>query len=145
MIVKDYLQIEKRDFDETYASVVRSNTSCMMLVIALVLDYQIRQFDIKTTFLYDQMNRMIYTDQSKNFEKRNTNSLKACLLNTSLYDLMQTSYLWFDEIKKTLITYDLAQSKHDEALFFKKELYVSLYVNDIKIFASDAQSLDHFS
>jgi hypothetical protein len=142
-VVKDYRQIEERDFDETYASVVRSDTSRMMLIIVSVLSYQIRQFDIKTIFLYDQMNRMIYTDQSKDFETRSFN--KTCLLNINLYDLMQSSHLWFDEIKETLIEYDLTQSKHDEALLFKKELYVTLYVNDIKTFASDAQSIDHLS
>jgi hypothetical protein len=144
-VVKGYRQIENRDFDETYASVVRSDTSRMMLAIASVLSYQIRQFDIKTAFLYDQMDRMIYIDQSKGFEKEGTS--KTCLLNIDLYDLVQSPHLWFDEIKGTLITYDLAQSKHDEALFFdvKRRLYVILYVNDIKIFVSDAQSIDYFS
>jgi hypothetical protein len=58
---------------------------------------------------------------------------------------MQSSHLWFDEIKRKLLTYELIQSKHDEALFFKKELYVTLYVDDIKTFVSDAQSIDHLS
>jgi hypothetical protein len=54
-VAKGYRQIEGRDFDETYAPVVRSDTSRMMLAIASVLGYQIRQFDIKTAFLYGQM------------------------------------------------------------------------------------------
>jgi hypothetical protein len=58
---------------------------------------------------------------------------------------MQSLHLWFDEIKRKSLTYELTQSKHDEALFFKEELYVTLYVNDIKTFVSDAQSIDHFS
>jgi hypothetical protein len=39
----------------------------------------------------------------------------------------------------------LTQLKHDEALFFKEELYVTLHVNDIKTFAFDAQSIDHLN
>jgi hypothetical protein len=146
-VAKGYRQIEGRDFDETYASVVRSDTSRMMLAIASVLSYQIRQFDIKTAFLYGQMDRMIYTDQSKGFEKEGTNPPKSCLLNTGLYGLVQSPHLWFDEIKGTLIEYGLAQSKHDEPLFFdtKRSLYVTLYVDDIKVFAPDVQSIDHLS
>ncbi len=142
-MIKNYRQIKDKDFDETYVFVIRVDTSRMMLTIVAVLNYQIRQFDIKTAFLYDQMNRMIYTDQLKDFEIEE--SKKTCLLNTDLYELMQSSHLWFDEIKKKLLTYELTQSKHDEALFFKEELYVTLYVNDIKTFVSDAKSIDHLS
>ncbi len=85
-MIKDYRQIKDRNFDETHVFVVKANISRMMLVIVAVLNYQIRQFDIKTIFLYEQMNRMIYTDQSKNFEIDDSN--KTCLLNTDLYELM---------------------------------------------------------
>ncbi len=106
-VVKSYRQIKNRNFDETYISIVKSNTFRMMLAIVSVLNYQIKQFDIKTIFLYDQINRMIYIDQSKNFEKKNINSFKTCLLNIDLYDLMQNFHFWFDEIKRTVIEYDL--------------------------------------
>ncbi len=89
------------------------------------------------------MNRMIYIDQSKDFEIEDSN--KTCLLNIDLYELMQSFHLWFDEIKKKLLTYELIQSKHDEALFFKEELYVTLYVNDIKTFVFDAKLIDHLN
>jgi hypothetical protein len=142
-VIKNYRQIEDKNFDETYVFVIKVDTFRMMLIIVAVLNYQIRQFDIKTTFLYDQMNWMIYIDQSKDFEIESSN--KTCLLNTDLYELMQSFYLWFDEIKRKLLTYELTQSKHDEALFFKEELYVTLYVNDIKTFVFDAKSIDHFN
>jgi hypothetical protein len=90
------------------------------------------------------MNRMIYIVQSKDFEK---NKNKACLLNLNLYDLVQSVYLWFQEIKMKMLAYDLIQSKHDEALFFnqKRSLYVIVYVNDIKIFVSINQMIDELS
>jgi hypothetical protein len=90
-VIKNYRQIKDKDFDETYAFVIRVDTSRMMLTIVAVLNYQIRQFDIKTAFLYDQMNRMIYIDQSKDFEIEDSN--KTCLLNIDLYELMQSSHL----------------------------------------------------
>jgi hypothetical protein len=90
-MIKDYRQIKNKDFDETYVLVVKVNIFRMMLIIVAILNYQIRQFDIKTTFLYDQMNRMIYIDQSKDFEIENFN--KICLLNIDLYKLMQSFHL----------------------------------------------------
>jgi hypothetical protein len=46
-----------------------------------------------------------------------------------------------------MIEYELTQSKHDEALFFdqKRRLYVTIYVNDIKVFAPTNQVIDDLS
>jgi hypothetical protein len=46
-----------------------------------------------------------------------------------------------------MIEYELTQSKHDEVLFFdqKKRLYVTIYVNDIKVFAPINQEIDELS
>ncbi len=46
-----------------------------------------------------------------------------------------------------MLGYGLTQSKHDEALFFdqKRRLYVTIYVNDIKVFAPTNQMIDDLS
>jgi hypothetical protein len=43
-----------------------------------------------------------------------------------------------------MIKYELIQSKHDEALFFdqKRRLYITIYVNDIKVFVFINQEID---
>ncbi len=145
-VAHDYRQIEKIDYEEKYVSVVRSDTSRILLSIATTLDWKIRQFDVKLAFLNEMMNRMIYTIQSTEFEISEEKD-KACLLNLSLYDLMQSAYLWFQEIKIKMLAYDLIQSKHDKALFFdqKRSLYVIVYVDDIKIFVSINQIIDELS
>ncbi len=98
-VIKSYRHIERRDFDKIYVSVVKLNTFCIMLTIVAMLSYQIRQFDIKTIFLYDWMNEMIYTDQSKNFETRDTN--KTCLCYDTMIILLmkhRQSYFIRNEI-----------------------------------------------
>ncbi len=46
-----------------------------------------------------------------------------------------------------MLEYGLTQSKHDEALFFdqKRRLYVTIYVDDIKVFAPTNQEIDRLS
>jgi hypothetical protein len=146
-VAHDYRQIEGVDYEEKYAPVVRSDTFRILLSIAVTLNWKIRQFDVKLAFLNEMMNRMIYIVQSKEFERRDKDKDKACLLNLDLYELMQSTYLWFQEIKIKMLAYDLIQSKHDEALFLnqKRSLYVIVYVNDIKIFASINQMIDELS
>ncbi len=91
------------------------------------------------------MNRMIYTVQSKEFETDEKD--KVCLLNLELYGLVQSAYLWFQKIRVKMLEYELTQSKHDEALFFdqKRRLYVTVYVDDIKVFAPTNQEIDELS
>jgi hypothetical protein len=143
-VIHNYRQIEKIDYEEKYVFVVKSDTFRILLSIAIILDWKIRQFDVKLAFLNEMMNRMIYIVQSKDFEKSKD---KACLLNLELYDLVQSAYLWFQEIKIKMLAYNLIQSKHDEALFFdqKRSLYVIVYVNDIKVFAFINQMIDELS
>jgi histone deacetylase 1/2 len=89
-VAHDYRQIEDLDYEKKYASVIRSDTSRILLSIAASLDWKIRQFDVKLAFLNEIMNRMIYIVQSKDFE---TKKSKACLLNLRLYGLVQSAYL----------------------------------------------------
>ncbi len=46
-----------------------------------------------------------------------------------------------------MIEYELTQSKHNETLFFdhKRRLYVTIYVNNIKVFASINKKFDELS
>jgi hypothetical protein len=142
----DYKQIEKINYEEKYAFVMRSDTSRILLSIATILDWKIRQFDVTLAFLNEMMNRMIYIVQSKEFEISEEKD-KTCLLNLDLHELMQSAYFWFQEIKIKMLAYDLIQSKHDKALFFnqKRSLYVTVYMNDIKIFVSINQMIDELS
>ncbi len=144
-VAHDYRQIEDVNYEEKYASVVKSDTSRILLSIAAILDWKIRQFDVKLVFLNEVMNRMIYIVQSKEFEREDKD--KTCLLNLDLYELVQSAYLWFQEIKIKMLAYDLIQSKHDEALFLnqKRSLYVIVYVNDIKVFAPINEIIDEVS
>ncbi len=106
-MIHDYRQIEDVNYEEKYVSVIRSDTSRILLSIATILEWKIRQFDVKLVFLNEVMNRMIYIVQSKEFEQRDKDKNKTCLLNLGLYDLMQSAYLWFQEIKIKMLAYDL--------------------------------------
>ena len=135
-VAKGYRQVEGRDYEETYAPVVRSDTSRILLAISAKLGWKIKQYDIDTAFLYGPMDRRLYTIQPQGFEQGNG---LVCLLNMALYGLVQSAYLWFGELKGTLKDFGLTQSKHDDALFYNtsRSLYITVYVDDIKVFCPD--------
>jgi hypothetical protein len=47
----NYRQIEDVNYEEKYVSVVRSDTFRILLSITVILDWKIRQFDVKLVFL----------------------------------------------------------------------------------------------
>jgi hypothetical protein len=91
-VAHDYRQIEDLDYEKKYASVIKSDTSRILLSIAASLNWKICELDVKLAFLNEIMNRIIYIVQSKEFEQKDDKN-KACLLNLRLYNLVQSVYL----------------------------------------------------
>lgn len=58
-------QVEGRDYEETYAPVVRSDTSRILIAFSAKLGY------IDTAVPYEPMNRLLYTIQPQGFEQGN--------------------------------------------------------------------------
>jgi hypothetical protein len=68
-----------------------------MYVIIVVNDWEIEQMNVKTTFLYDKILEDVYVVQLTNFEK---NVNQVCKLNKALYNLKQSSRIWFETLIK---------------------------------------------
>ena len=86
LVVKDYAQKSKIDFDEIFLLVVRLTTIWIILVIIAVMDLELEQMGVKTVFLYGDLEQKIYMAQSEGFIKKNKEEL-VCQLNKSLYSL----------------------------------------------------------
>ena len=67
LIVKGFSQVEEINFDELFSPVVHYETVCLYLAIAVLEDWDIHSVDIKTTYLYNDLNEEIYMKQSKDF------------------------------------------------------------------------------
>ena len=68
-------------------------------------------------------------------------------MNKGLYGLKQSGNLWFHEAAGTLTNkLSLTQLKYDPALFFnkKKQLYITLYVNDFKAISPNKKVIKWF-
>ncbi len=124
-VAKGYRQVEDRDYEETYAPGVRSDTSRTLLAISAKLGWNIKQYDIDTVFLYGPMDRRLYITQPQGFEKGNW---LVRLLIMAPYRLVQSEYLWFGDLKGTLKDFGLTKSKNDDASFYNTSgsLYITV-------------------
>ena len=58
-VVKGF-QIFRIDYEETFSPIARFETVCLVLALAALHDWEIEVLDVKTTFLFDELDEEIY-------------------------------------------------------------------------------------
>lgn len=128
-MVKGCSQKPGIDFNETFSPVARFDSIRILLAIAAAKDYEIYQFDIKTAFLYGNLEEIICMKQPEGFED---DTGRVCRLNKSLYGLKQAPRQWNMKFDDFMQCFGLNPSKADSCVYTTEdgELYVALYVDD---------------
>ena len=113
LVAKGYSQSYGIDYDETYAPVAKADNIHTLSSIAAAEDYELVQFDIKTTFLHGDLSEDIYMDQPLGFEHPGG---KVCHLRKSLYGLKQANRCWNQKFNTFLVRYDLQPTTTDSCV-----------------------------
>jgi hypothetical protein len=96
-MTREFEQIERLDYTKTFISMIKLMNYKTMYVIIVVNDWKIEQMNIKTTFLYDKIQKNVFVVQFTRFEQEIN---KICKLNKILYDFKQFSKVWFETLIK---------------------------------------------
>ena len=62
LVVKEFSQIKEINFDELFSLVVHYETACLFIAVAIYEDWDIHSIDIKTAYLYNNLNKKIYME-----------------------------------------------------------------------------------
>jgi hypothetical protein len=115
----------------------------VILAIAAARKLKLRQFDIKTAFLYGDLEEDIYMNQPKGYEDGTT---LVCKLQRSLYGLKQAPRCWNKKFKNMLLSFDLKETKADPCVFVSTKneqlLIVAIFVDDGIIAATNDEQVD---
>jgi hypothetical protein len=134
-VTHDFKQRHEVNFDETFVSVVKSVSYKSLMTISIIRELQIRHMNVVIAFLYELLDEDVYVIQSHMFEfEENEDDILVCKLKRALYDLKQTSKMWYDIIHKFLIDLNFKRSNSDHAVFIKNEIYLAMYVDDLLLF-----------
>ncbi len=128
-MIRDFEQRKSVNYHETYASMIKPMSYKIIFVIAVVRDWELEQMNIKTTFLYEDVNEEIYVKQFIELDVENS----ICRLNKVLYDLKQSSRIWYQILTFFLIKYDFKSLNANLNVFVKENLILVVYVNDLLI------------
>lgn len=131
LVAKGFSQREGIDYFETYAPVVRYESVRLLLALAAERDYELMKFDVKTAFLYGQLQEEIYMEQPPGYCE-DVNSV--CKLHRSLYGLKQSPRCWNEKFVGFLKTFSFASCESDKCVFVGTvkgfSVYLALYVDD---------------
>ena len=104
LVARGFSQVEGVDFTETFAPVIRFQSLRMLLAKANEEGMFIHQMDVKTAFLYGDLDTEIYMELPEGFEDEKRQG-KVCRLKKSLYGLKQSPRCWnhkLDEFLKSI-------------------------------------------
>ena len=133
-VVKGYGQQQGIDYDETFASVVKPMSYKALFAIAAALDLEIEQMDIKTAFLYGNVQEDIFVEQPHGL---GDDSGQVCKLNKALYGLKQSPRIWYKTLSQFLHEAGFTPLDADHSVFVKDSTYIAIYVDDLLLIGPD--------
>lgn len=89
----------------------------------------IYQIDVKTAFLYGNIDLEIYVELLLGFKKEN----KVCKLNKALYGLKQVPRIQYKTLTSALKELGFLYYPYDNAVFYKDSTYILVYIDNLLI------------
>ncbi|GJV10747.1 putative ribonuclease H-like domain-containing protein [Tanacetum coccineum] len=124
-------------------TVARIEVYRMFLAYASYMGFMVYQMDVKSAFLYGQIEEEVYVCQPPGFEDPDHPD-KVYKVVKALYGLHQAPRAWYDTLANYLLCNGFQRGKIDQTLFIKRQkghiLLVQIYVEDI-IFGSTKKEL----
>jgi hypothetical protein len=105
-----------------------------LFAIAIALDLEIEQMDVKTAFLYSNVQEDIFVEQLYSL---GDNSGQVCKLNKALYSLKKSPRIWYKTLSQFLHEAGFTPLDANHLVFVKNSTYVAIYVDDLLLIGPD--------
>ncbi|BBH08831.1 hypothetical protein Prudu_021147 [Prunus dulcis] len=141
LVAQGFSQQPGLDFGETFSPVVRHTTVRLVLSLAAMNQWSLRQLDVKNAFLHGDLEEEVFMRQPQGYEDP-AHPEYVCKLKKSLYGLKQAPRAWNAKFTGYLPALGFKISQSDPSLFVKHEgsdvIMLLLYVDDIILTGSNA-------
>jgi len=79
----------EKKVNEIFSPIIKHTSIRMLLTMVAQFDLELEHMDVKTAFLHGELEERIYMKQPESYNQEGQET-KMCLLNKSLYGLMQS-------------------------------------------------------
>jgi len=100
LVARGYSQIPGMDFNDTFSPVVRLEAIRSITALAVNLDWEMQQMDVKGAYLNGILKEELYMTQPQGFSD---GTERVCRLIKTLYGLKQSGREWNQEFNSKLI------------------------------------------
>ena len=140
LVAKGFSQVEGVDYDAIFSLVVWFETVQMMLALATLKNWHISALDVKTAFLYGELNEELYMEQPEGFKVKGQEGKVLHLLCT-IYGLKQATLAWWKALNKSMGEFGFTCLCSDSGIFVNKDqsIIVIIYVDDVLFLGADKQ------
>ncbi|XP_076298344.1 uncharacterized protein LOC143217692 [Lasioglossum baleicum] len=129
LVVRGFQQEEGINYFETFSPVARYASIRLILSLAASAKMKLITFDVRTAFLYGDLEEEIFMHQPEAF-KDGTN--RVCRLRKSLYGLKQAPKNWNAKFSKSLQALEFSNTDDDPCIYYNKDrsTVIALFVDD---------------
>jgi hypothetical protein len=114
LVARGFRQVAGIDYNETFSPVTKFDSIRMILCVAASEKLILKQFDVKTAFLYGNIDEILYMQQPDGYQD---GTKRVCKLNRSLYGLKQASRCWNQRFTSVLSRLGLHPTNADACVF----------------------------
>lgn len=141
LVVRGCQQKSGIDYNETFSPVISNDSLRTLFAVAATSKYKIITFDVKTAFLYGEIDEDIFMMPPEGYDYGN----KVCKLKKSLYGLKQAPLKWNERFTNFLRKRRLKQLKTEQCIFKRENntLILGIYVDDGIIIGKDMQEMNN--
>jgi hypothetical protein len=136
LVIHGFKQRPGLEYSETYAPVIRFETIRSAIYFALKRGWKIMQYDVKTAFLYGDLDEEIFMEQPPGHAQ--DPDVFVCRLRKSLYGLRQAPNVWYRTLHAKLKRMEFKRLDSDYGLYAQTvgetgeiAILLSVYVDDL--------------
>ena len=136
-------QRENLTFQETYTPVVNWFTLRTLIVLSIIKGWESKQIDMILAYPQADLTSDVYMRIPFGLKVSENGDRKEYLLKLmkNIYGLKDAGRTWSEHLRKNLIGRGFVQSRVDPCLFFKGDLILVVYVDDIICFSPNSADL----